>query len=388
MLLNKYLRKTFFDSVNLFFNIIFISLVCKSSISIANVETSPSVVNIKNKKKISKPKPKSNSNSNSKKDTQKSLDLIPSSPLNENLINELTPLHEEISSHHSTDVADMIYPHEIGKDISEAVVLLANRLDSFFGEARGDDEKNGSTLRITPSVIYFNDRKPIYEFGFNLNLKFKNLETKAKKIEKKIQDEIDLVTKDQNEEKKSEIKNVENAMDKVEQEEWNYNFESKILVKPAIYYSGKFRVRRDFLNQTFFLHHFALSAGWDTDDAWSQLTSLNSDHAITENVLFRFSNEINWYISNNSFQTYHGPTIFQTVNKYNSVSYSFRGVFGVVNGNYQRLDSPLAIDWRHGTPSKRIYIDFIPMLSYPFTKSYKEVKSFQIKFEYLFGDIN
>lgn len=286
------------------------------------------------------------------------------------------------------DVAEMIYPDQMGKELSQMVVGLANRLDSFFGDNRADDQKNGSILRVSPGYTLYNGDKPgVAEFGINLNLKLLNLESKAKKLEKTIRDKLIESTVGK-ENAPGTNSNSKNTPAEAEKESWYYNLESKLLVKPAIYYSGKIRVRRDFDKNEFLIHHFALSAGWDTDSKWSQLTSLYSDHALATDLLFRLVNEVNWYITNVDFQTNHGPSLMQTINKYNSIAYNFRLIFGIVDGHYQRLDTPLSIDFRHSTPSKKIFIDLIPGLNYPASNSYNEIQSLQIKFEYLFGDVD
>lgn len=285
----------------------------------------------------------------------------------------------------SKDVADILYPDEIGEKVSHLVVGLANRLDSFFGEARSDDESNGSTLRLIPSYTYYDKRPSVTELGVNLNLKLLNLEAKAKNLETKIRKGLEDTTKgfgdEPEENKQSNIKRKT-----VEQENWHFNFESKLASRPAIYYSGKIRARRNF-EKTFFLHHFAFSAGWDTDDSWSQKTSLFSDHALSEFMLFRFINELNWFITNKLIETSHGPSLIQTINKYNNVSYNFRVSLGTEKNILHHLSSSYSINFRHGTPSKRIFIDLIPMYSYPRVENYKEIRSIELRMEYFFGDI-
>lgn len=280
----------------------------------------------------------------------------------------------------SDDAAEILYPDEIGEKVSHIVVGLANRLDSFFGEERSDDERNGSTLRLVPSYTFYDKSKGVYEMGVNLNLKLKNLESKAKHLEKSIREEI-LETAGQ-----SPTDGPTKTAAQIEAESWHYNFESKLAARPAIYYSGKFRVRRNFEGDIF-VHHFSLSGGWDTDDFWTQKTGFQSDHALTDFVLFRFINEANWFITKKSFQTTHGPSFIQTINRYNSISYNFRLLFGSLKNEFEHLESAYSVNFRHGTPSKRIFIDLIPAYTYPRTNSYKEIRSVEVRLEYFFGDV-
>jgi hypothetical protein len=285
----------------------------------------------------------------------------------------------------TTDTAEKLYPQELGQDLSEMVLTLSNRLDSFFGEERPDDEPNGSVLRVVPSYTFYDGAKGLFELGVNLNLKLRNLEAKAKKIETSIKEELlpDKLTKN---EVNQNQKKVNATKAKEEAESWHYNIESKLAARPAIYYSGKIKVRRGF-EDAIFLHQFSLSYGWDTDDKWNQRTSFNTDRALSSDVLFRFSNDVTWLISRDSFQSSHGPSIIQTINKYNSVSYNMRYIMGILDETYQHIESNMNIHFRHGTPSKKIFVDLIPTYSYPVAQDFKENRSLQIRIEYLFGDI-
>jgi hypothetical protein len=292
----------------------------------------------------------------------------------------------------SNDAAEILYPDQLGEQVSEAVVGLANRLDSFFGEERADDEKNGSTLRIIPSHTFYDHRKEVRELGINVNLKLRNLEKKARKLEAAVKEELlqtaETLTGKDSSAPGSEGKPPENKVKKYnDEEEWHYNFESRLAARPAIYYSGKVRVRRNY-QQEFFLHHFSISAGWDTDDRWTQKYSLNSDHALNEILLLRVVNDANWYMTRKSFQTVHGPSLIQTINAYNSISYNFRLTFTNEGSDFHHIETAYSINYRHGTPSKRIFIDVIPAYTYPRFDHYRENKSLELKLEYFFGDLN
>lgn len=278
-----------------------------------------------------------------------------------------------------TDAVEALYPEMIAHTVGDVVVGLANRIDSFFGDPRSDDERNGSTLRLVPSYTFHNDQPGAFEMGVNLNLKLRNLESKAKRLEKSLRDELIDQTP------LGDTRLTPKNRKPPKEEEWYFNFESKLAARPALYYSGIFRLRRNFITKLL-VHHFSVSGGWDSDDYWTQKTSLVSDRALNEQVLFRFNNEANWFMSRNQFQTNHGPSLIHTINQYNSISYNFRLLAGVLDGAYHHLDSVYSANYRHGTPSKRIFLDLIPSYSYPRTHHYKERRSFEVRLEWFFGD--
>ncbi len=320
--------------------------------------------------------------SSSKKKKQKK-NKLPIKTDNKKL--EKIPLETvEPESPQTKDVVEVLYPKQIGEKVSHLVVGLANRLDSFFGEARSDDEKNGSTLRVIPTHTFYDGRKGVSELGVNLNLKLLNLEAMAKDFENKLR--AGFIGSDERtpiEGSPQDNKNIQ--QEKIET--WHFNFESKLASRPAIYYSGKFRARKNF-EAPLFLHHFSFTAGWDSDDYWSQKFSVYSDNALEGAVLLRVVNEVSWFMSKNLFQTAHGPSLIKTINKYNSVSYNYRIVFCSENNTLQHLDTSYSVNYRHGTPSKRIFIDLIPSYTYPRVEYYKEVRSVELRLEYVFGDIN
>lgn len=279
------------------------------------------------------------------------------------------------------DAVDALYPKAIGVTVSDAVVGMANRIDSFFGDTRSDDERNGSTLRLTPSYTFYNDRPNYFELGVNLNLKLRNLETRAKEFETSIRNELLEQTP------LGDAPFIGEIIKPKKEEQWHVTFESRLAARPALDYQAIFRVRHNFVTGEL-VHHFSISGGWDTTNAWTQKTSLVSDKILKEDLLFRFINEANWFVTNEFFLTTHGPSIIHTVNKYNSVSYNVRVTAGKENGALVRTESLFNINFRHGTPSKRIYLDLIPGFSYPRSLSYKEVRSFSLALEYFFGDLN
>jgi hypothetical protein len=288
---------------------------------------------------------------------------------------------EEVATSTSTDI---LYPKKLGGKVASAVVLLANRLDSFFGTTRSDDENNGSTLRLIPSYTFYSHQKGNFELGLNLNLKLRNLENKAKAIEETVREGV-LETTGLTESGKSQKESSVNDPHE-EKDPWRTNFESKLAFRPAPFYSGLFRIRKNF-DFDLLINRFAFSIGWDSQDQFIQLFQFTTDSLVIDDWLFRLQNDSKWFITRGRFVTDHGPIFIQTVNKYNSVSYKMNWSFLNDNENFHHTETRYSIQWRNSSPSKTVFIDIIPAYTYPIDNDFKEIRSLELRLEYFFGAV-
>ncbi len=153
-----------------------------------------------------------------------------------------------------------------------------------------------------------------------------------------------------------------------------------------VHYAFKANTNNEILN---LIREFGLGADCVSGNEIRKARELNfsSDKALEEFLLFRFSNDLNWFLSEKLVQATHVPSLIQSINKYNSVSYNFRLTFGNEKNKLQHLSTVYSINYRHGTPSQRIFIDLIPTYAYPKDDYFTEVKSFEVRFEYFFGDL-
>lgn len=273
---------------------------------------------------------------------------------------------------------EVIYPEELNSDITEKLMLFSNRIDSFFGENRSDSEINGSQLRVTPSLKAFTDRSSEFELGANLNLKLRNLDQKVAKFNRWLKEKF---------EKPKTVSKDLFPLPVSEDNNWYFSTQSKLAIKSSLYYGVLFRGERNLLYPDFLNHHLSVDLGWDSTDHWTQVNTLYSDIKIGDSNLFRFVNKILFYLTKDNIVSEHGPSFYQKLNIYNSISYNFRIQNEKIENRIEHKNSFLNIQFRNGTPSKKIYIDIIPELSYPREEAYQEVKSIQIKVEYVFGSI-
>lgn len=278
---------------------------------------------------------------------------------------------------------DVLYPEQLGEHISTAVVVLANRLDSFFGTPRSDDENNNSTLRLTPSYTISSDNEGGSEFGVNLNLKLKNLEEKQRDFEETIKDEI--LTTTGMADNSPAAPTPQRLRYGMKDEPWRTNFESRLTFRPAPFVGGTFRIRKNF-NYPLFINRFAATFGWDMDERFTQGFEFVTDSLINTNWLFRFQNNSKWFITHERLTTQHSPMLLQTLNKYNSLSYRVDYSFLNEGPYFKHTATVYSVTFRNSTPSKLIFFDIIPAYTYALDNDFREVRSIKFQLEYFFGN--
>jgi len=279
----------------------------------------------------------------------------------------------------------------VQQDLSERVVSLANQLDSFFGLKRADDEKNGSTLRIIPSHQMREYATPVSEFEIRLNLKLLNLEKQGRALEDRIfsrdkkEEEEQLDVKPATKADRAYEAEQKRQRELQEQWGWNYNFENRIIVKNPLGLLSKIRVRKNFEGDIF-THRFFNEFGWHSDTLWQENANFSSDYPLSDTLLYRFSNELNWIFRTNIITSSHGPSLIKSLSAQDSISYDAR-INGVIQSFNWTLDNyGLGVTYRRQLDNKWIFYDLNPSLYFSRAENFKRAFAFFIRFEFVFGD--
>lgn len=283
----------------------------------------------------------------------------------------------------STIVEDLIvaekYIEETQKNVSQRVLRLADSIDSFFGDKRSDDQKNTSTFRISQRYFHKDGVTGGEDISATLNLHLPNLE----KMEEDFKEKFRSKTKSED--------GTDTVEDEIPEEEkevspWSLNQESGIVVANPLNYFARLRLRRDFVTDLF-VHSFYEQVGWSKANEWEEETSLNSDYAISRDLLFRFSNIKYWAMTNHNFSTSHGPSILQKLTDIAAISYDFRVNTVVENdalyGDSMRLSSL----YRTQLPIGWIYLDLNPEIAWERATNFRVQYNFYLRLELVFGHV-
>jgi hypothetical protein len=192
---------------------------------------------------------------------------------------------------------------------------IANDFDSFFATERADDELGRSRFRVR--------RRWQIEEGFSgtektqlrFNLRLPSLEQKFKKILESKKEKV-------GETKEDREKRIQTLVDKNKLDtKWLYRGDvgTNVSIHPSI--TLRARLRKSAQTGTL-IHRFVQEATWvSTIDGFRQLTTFDTDQPINDRFLFRFSNRVDWRISNKDFYTSHGPGIFQRLSDDEAINY-------------------------------------------------------------------
>jgi hypothetical protein len=257
---------------------------------------------------------------------------------------------------------------------------LANDFDAFFATDRADDELGRSRVRyrrqyrveeravgVPSSQFRFNLRLPYLEQRFRLEQEDKKKEKQAKTPEERLE-----ILK-----KRAERNQVD--------ERWLFNADAgvNVSIHPRILTRARLRKSKQTGS---LIHRFFQEATWQSNrDGFRQRTGLDTDHKFSDTFLFRFTNLVDWRISQKSFTTTHGPGLFQRLDDYSALSYNFAVGTTVDNSVWYLSGYTLATTYRRSLYKTMVYWDFTPGLSWPKQWSFRRTPFVFTQIEFLFG---
>lgn len=257
--------------------------------------------------------------------------------------------------------------------ISDSVIILANEVDALFGNTRALDEYYDSSLVLSQKTYYNTIGKSSYDVGTNLTLNLPNwrrMEEGARRWWSGDNSQSEKVTK-------KEFK---------EANPWEFNSGVNIRFSRPVAYGVLGRVSKNFLTGPI-VNHFTEQVLWDSDNLWNEMTQLTSDYAINRRTLFRFFNEADWAISNQEFNSYHGPSIVYTINKISLTSFDLRLITATENNNFYTDNYTAGITYRTSLhPLDWLFLQITPELSWPRSEHFTSVWTLYLTLEIVFGN--
>lgn len=259
---------------------------------------------------------------------------------------------------------------------------IANDFDSFFATERADDELGRSRVRIRGNYTVEERSLPQDDIQFRFNLRLPKLEQRFKL---NVEDKKEAKEKkDESVEEKIKRKEAYKNRNRVD-ESWLFNADTNVnaSIHPSITVRG--RVRKSKETGTL-IHRFVQEATWvSTRDGFRHRTSLNTDHSFSQMLLFRFNNTVDWRISQKTFSTGHGPSIFHRLSDFEAMSYSFTMATTVNEGILFVSNFQLAPNYRRNLYKDILFMDITPGINFPKQWSFRRTPFIFIGLEMLFG---
>lgn len=282
------------------------------------------------------------------------------------------------------------YTHQT---VSQSILLLTNRFDSFFGSERADDEANGSTIRLSwdhrkvESVEYEN------KFNLRMNLKFPALQEKLKfrfdkkedrKKSKKIVSSNDQTNlKGDNQVTKEQAENRKRIIDYAKY--WNLRFEAGVRAEIPVNPFINLRVWRPYSGSFWeFNPTHEVFVFWD--DGFGTRHSFNVDLKLSEKLLLRIENAFSWTDLRDTIRSTHGPSLFLKLSSRRAISFNAKA-FGISRPTYFINNYSLSSTYRQLIYKRWLFFEMTPALSFPSSNDFERIASIFFKIETVFGSI-
>lgn len=272
------------------------------------------------------------------------------------------------------------------------VNTVANRLDLFFADQRADDELARSRVRIRQSYEVRERSLPSDDTQISVNLKlpgledkfrfdwFQSEEEKAKEQEKKRLKKKGKGSKAVAKKPATKPSITNKSLDTNWQFRSTLGFSAKI--PPVVTWNN--RLRKNFVTGTV-INRFVEQLSWFSDRDWETQTTLDNDHSITENILFRFRDTVDWRITRKGFKTGHGPILLHRVTDDDAFSYGFTTSTIVEDGVWYVSNYRVAPTYRRNVYHHFVYFNLTPGLDFPKDWSFRRTPFIFAQLEMLFG---
>ncbi|AHI04694.1 hypothetical protein BDW_00920 [Bdellovibrio bacteriovorus W] len=269
---------------------------------------------------------------------------------------------------------DRVLTEEYLEDTRQSVVgqvnRLADRIDSLFGNRRYDDRYNKSTLRISQESYILDGTPGADSPSVSLNLHLPQLKELEKRLLKKIT---------------PSPSGGPGGKEKEEVNPWRLNQETGIVATIPIDYFLRLRLSKDFQVGSF-LNTFYEQVGWSKKNEWVEKTSLMSDYAISDKLLFRFVNEKEWEMTDRELSTVHGPSVLQQLSAISGISYNLRYSTELDGHDFYSKRVSLSSIYRTQFKLPWIFVELKPELAWVRETNFRALYNFYLKFEFVFGN--
>lgn len=269
--------------------------------------------------------------------------------------------------------------------IGDNLISLADRVDSFLGTKRADDELNRSGLRLAYQYQVRDSYVPKTQTEVRFNIRLPKLEEKLhlgwrKNEPKKDPNPPGALSANQQ---------VNQPKKEREREPWRFRTDTGVIVSiPVPNAFARARLRKNWLYSTI-IPRFQHEMAWYTDRGWIQNTQFYFDRQLKKNTLFRFTNEADWRITGQRFITTHGPSII--VNTSDSDVWSYNARIGTLDertsfgGNYAMSSYGLSVSYRRNLQGQWLFGEVTPSLDWPKALGWRRNPGILFRIESLFG---
>jgi hypothetical protein len=277
---------------------------------------------------------------------------------------------------------------EVHELLSRTIFRLSNRIDSFFGSERADDEANGSRLRMSWETGKIEGNKIKQEANLRLKLVLPETQKRLRIVVERDSDGPPKLSegKEKQEETPSEAAIRQAAIELAQAPtRWKVGMDTGIRVEipPNPYarfhitrsaFFGKYELRG---SQEFF---------WYLSDGAGETTRLDLDRPIREGLLFRLGNEATWTDDSDRFSLAHGPVLYHQLSERRGVAYSLRAL-GTSKPVVHINNYELKLTYRQLIHKNWLFYEFTPLIFFPKDRDWQRTLAVFFKLEMVVGSL-
>ncbi len=277
--------------------------------------------------------------------------------------------------------------------VSSTILLLSNRIDSFFGSRRGDDEANGSRLRLFYDSTFRQNQRWDDRIDVRFSLRLPQLQKLMRISFSKEGGKGPPPPTNEPNEPKDEASQKEAPTMKpnlsdllLTTNKWNFNVNTglRVGIPPNPFARARLRRTMVFFNTLEF--NPTQEATWFLEQGFGLNFTHDLDYPINPTFLFRVANSAFWTDETDQVTTTHGPQLFQQLSQNRALAYSIQAQ-GVVENSYYINNYIGSIQYRQLIHSNWLFLELVPAIEFPKAESWNEVYSFFLRLEAVFGTI-
>lgn len=285
------------------------------------------------------------------------------------------------------------------KGVSDTILLLSNRIDSFFGSRRGDDEANGSRLRVFSDSSFRQNQRWDKSVDMRFSLRLPQLQKLLKlsfkreggKGEKRPSGDDDVLDSAENANQIAQpVPNTGGAPSLrdllLERGRWVFNFNTglRVDIPPNVF--ARARLRRTMILFEEWEFNPTQEATWFSEQGFGMNFTHDLDRSLTPSLLFRVANSAFWTDETDEVTTTHGPILFHQLSAHRALSYSLQAG-GTNRPKFFINNYSAAIQYRQLVHSNWLFFEARPAIDFPKSNRWNEVYSLFLRLEAVFGTI-
>jgi len=294
---------------------------------------------------------------------------------------------QETNSFLNTSQIDMTH-----ETVSKSLFTITNKIDSYFGDEKPLEEKNGSNIQLRYTTTSREFAEATTEPDFKINVKFRQLEKKLNFKFESIYDDDDKTTKSgQGADGLKKDRPEENALYrasigffKEQKRFWHISMDTGVKIQSPPNPFARMRGRRSFYFKEVELR-LTDKVMLDEANGLYNYTDINVYLDLIGKFSFSYTNKFVWKNDLNELVTVHGPSVFQEITDKQAISYNIRTRF-LNMPTYAITGHEIFSVYRRNIYKDWLFLELTPGVSLLADKNYSRIGFFTAQLEVNFGD--